>query len=88
MSTQNMYTVYDAAAQAYGPPFFSRTHGEAIRSFESACADPQRDFFKHATDYSMWHIGQFDDQTGAIIPAPLNCLSKAHEVVARQPQAA
>ena len=39
----------------------------AIRSFSDAVQDQDSAFNKHPEDYSLWEIGEFDDQTGEII---------------------
>lgn len=84
-----IYSVFDAKAEAYLPPIFQRTHGEAIRSFESAVTQPDHQFHNHAEDYTLFHVGEFDDSTGAIekvlTPVPL---AKGNEVLARQASAA
>lgn len=85
----NMYSVYDSKVEAYAQPIFMRTHGEAIRSFESACNNEQHEFSKHASDYTLFHIGSYDDSDATfecnMTPIPL---AKAHEVVARLASAA
>jgi len=75
MSTKNVYSVHDSKAEAYLDPFFARSHGEALRSFEDAIGTPEHPFNRHSADYTLVHIGTFDDQTGTIepllIPSPL-----------------
>jgi hypothetical protein len=61
-----IFTVYDAKAEAYLPPFFAATNGLAIRMFEAACNDPDHTFFKHASDYTLFCIGTFDDAKAVI----------------------
>lgn len=79
-----MYSIFDNKAEAYNTPFFQRTHGEAIRSFETACADPQTDFFKHAGDYALFFIGSFDASSGVVQPEALpSLLANGHEVLSR-----
>lgn len=78
------YSVYDSAADVYSMPHQFRSHGEAIRSFESGVADPSTPFHKHAEDFSLFHIGQFDDSTGMNIPLSVPVpLARAHEVKSR-----
>nr|QJB20073.1 MAG: nonstructural protein [Microvirus sp.] len=82
---KNVYTVHDAKAEAYLDPFFARSHGEAIRSFESAIATPDHPFNRHAKDYSLVHIGTFDDATATLEPHLLpNVLASGLEVSSRQ----
>lgn len=56
-----IYTVYDAAVGAFMTPFFARSHGEALRSFQDAINDPKSNLSRHLHDYSLFHIGDFDD---------------------------
>ena len=62
----NIYAIRDLKAEAYMTPFFARTHGEAIRMVQNAVNDPQSGFHKHAADYILFMIGQFEDLTGHI----------------------
>ena len=59
-----IYSVYDKAVGAYMQPFMVRSSGEAVRSFTEACNDPQKPFGKYASDYSLYHHGYFDDNSG------------------------
>lgn len=58
------YSVRDKAVEAFLPPFFVRHTGEAIRSFADAVLDEKHQFNKHSSDYTMYHIGTFDDVSG------------------------
>lgn len=55
------YTVYDSATEAHMRPFFALTDGEAIRSFSDAVNDPQSAFSKHPADFTLFSIGEYDD---------------------------
>lgn len=57
----NMYCVFDEKAEAYLPPFFVQTEGQALRAFTDAVNDPQHNFGKHPHDYTMWFVGTFSD---------------------------
>jgi len=54
-------SVYDAAVKAFMQPFFCRSKGEAVRSFADACQDDKSNFYKHASDFTLHHLGYFDD---------------------------
>jgi hypothetical protein len=56
-----VYTVHDKAVGAFLQPFFSRSKGEAIRSFTEACNDANSQFNKHAGDYVLFELGEYDD---------------------------
>lgn len=68
-----IFTVYDAATEAFLQPFFAPTVGAALRIFGEACDDPNHQFVKHAGDYTLFHIGVYDDASAAIdaLMAPL-----------------
>lgn len=63
-----MCAVYDAATGAYTQPFFVRSKAEAIRSFADAVGDEKSPFCAHPSDYSLFCLGEYDDQTGAVTP--------------------
>lgn len=67
-----IYTVHDSKAEAYLPPFFSSAHGLAIRGFEDAANKEGHPFNQHPGDYTLFHVGEFDEQTGII------SISKTH----------
>lgn len=58
--------MYDAAAQVFGRPFFVQATGMAVRSFgdEVRRADANNDLYKHPEDFSLYHLGSFDDNMG------------------------
>lgn len=60
-----VFSVYDAAVKAFMQPFFSRSRGEAIRSFSDAVNDEKSNFNRHAADFSLHAFGSFDDNSGA-----------------------
>lgn len=62
----NIFSVYDAKVEAYMQPFFSRSTGEAVRSFQDISSDPNHMISKHPEDFFLYHLGTFDDQTSVI----------------------
>ena len=61
-----VFSVYDAAAKAYLPPFFLPATGMAIRTFSDAVNDPAHQFHRHASDYTLMEIGSFNDSIGVL----------------------
>lgn len=59
-------SVYDSKADAYLPLFTSPTHGTAIRAFEGAVNQEGHQFQQNAADYTLFSLGDFDEQTGKI----------------------
>ena len=63
-----IYTINDSKAAFYGQPFYARSNGEAIRTFEGAVRTdtPDNQLNKYPADFSLFEIGEFDEQTGKI----------------------
>lgn len=59
-----IFTVYDSKAEAYLQPFYMQSTGQALRSFEDTVNDTNTQFHKHAADFTLFEIGNFDDSTG------------------------
>ncbi len=57
-------SVFDSKADAYMQPFYSISRGSAIRSFMDAAQDEGHEFAKHAEDYTLFYLGEFDQQSG------------------------
>jgi len=62
-----MYTCYDAAAQAYLPPFVTPSERDALASFTEAANDPQSNICKYPKDFTLLQIGEFDERTGVLV---------------------
>lgn len=59
-----VHSVLDKAVGAFLQPFYSRSRGEAIRSFSDACSKPESPFWQHSDDYVLYYFGEFDDGSG------------------------
>jgi len=62
------FSVYDAKAEAYLRPYFADTKGLAMRAFRDAVNDPQHEMHRHAEDYTLFAVGEFDVMTGMFTP--------------------
>lgn len=73
-----MYSVFDKKVEAYMPPVYFRSEGEAKRSFVDALQNNQQ-FIAHRSDYSFAFIGLFDDNLGSVEPnvAPIHVMDGA-----------
>jgi len=61
-----MFCVYDSKVGAYLPPMFFRSNGEALRAFASAANDVKHDFYRYASDYTLFEIGAFHDDSAVV----------------------
>lgn len=66
---QQIFAVFDSKAGAYLRPFMFDSQGMAIRAFMDVLKDPKHEFALHPEDYTLFHIGEFDNKT-----AVYNCL--------------
>lgn len=71
-----VFSVYDKAVGAFLPPFFSRSRGEAIRSFMEACSNAEHQFNKHRADYTLYVFGAWNDNSGSFeVGEPMRLIS-------------
>jgi hypothetical protein len=59
-------TVFDKGAAAYNRPFFVPSLGLAIRGFQDELNREAEDnpMFKHPSDFELYSLGSFDDNSG------------------------
>lgn len=72
-----VFTVYDVKAESYTKPFFERSTATAVRAFTDAVNEEGSDFQRHAEDYTLFHVGGFDDQKGTFAPLEPRSLGNA-----------
>lgn len=61
-----IFAIHDAKAKAYNQPYFLHTVDMGIRSFTDAVINTESQFHHHPLDYSLFHIGTYDDETSII----------------------
>lgn len=61
-------SVRDRAVDAFMRPIFVPAAGAAIRSFSDEVnrVSPENEMNRHPSDYDLYELGQFDDQTGIL----------------------
>lgn len=62
----NIYAIYDEGAKAYATPFFMHNDGLAIRAFQDNVNSDDSQIAKHADQFHLFRIGEYDDQTGEL----------------------
>lgn len=65
-----VFCVYDSATGAYMQPFFARSTGEALRSFTELANDPKTSVHKYPSDYTLFLLGFWDDNSGIFSTSP------------------
>lgn len=65
MQIFKVFSIYDEKSKAFLRPFLLSEVGQAIRAIHDCLTDPQHDFAKHPSDYTLFQLGEFDDSTGS-----------------------
>lgn len=82
-----VFSVYDTVASRYFPPLFRLEHGEALRDFKDMANDPGLVISKHASDFKLYYLGEWDDSTGrftcADVALDLGCAKTFQDVPPR-----
>lgn len=63
----NCYVIRDQRT-SFMTPTFDYNDQSAIRNFEHAVLQKESLFNSHAEDYSIYRIGEYDNNTGVITP--------------------
>lgn len=82
-----VFSIYDKAVGAFVQPFYSRSQGEALRSFSEAVNKEGNQLKSHASDYTLYRLGEWDDNNGLYgcsdpirVISALECLADAGRV--------
>lgn len=73
--------LYDRAIDAYGPALTYHTRNEAIRQFKDAANEKGGNINKSPTDYELWQIGTYDDNTGELTPNDRERVARAEDLI-------
>lgn len=60
---KSIYVVFDSKTKLFGMPFMSVNQGAAIRDFEYAANDRNNDIGRYPTDFGLYFLGTFCDET-------------------------
>jgi len=76
-----IYSVFDSKAESYTPPFVDNAEGRALRTFADCCNDQGHQFGKHPEDYTLFCLGEFNDDTGAIDQDKIRSIATGHTIL-------
>lgn len=77
----SIFAVYDVKVGAYMQPFFSPSVGSALRSLTDAVNDQKHEFSRHAEDYTLFILGNWDDASGLFDTSPPESVVTCRELV-------
>lgn len=79
-----VFSVFDSKLATFGRPWFQMTDAAALREFADAVNDgsnPNNQWHSHPEDFSLYLVGQFDDQQGELIPCAPSSLVTASSLI-------
>ncbi|QXP08494.1 MAG: nonstructural protein [Arizlama microvirus] len=59
-----IYSIFDEKAKAYAQPFYMQQDGLAMRAFGDLVNDKTSQLNKHPVDFTLWCLGEYDDNSG------------------------
>lgn len=62
----SVFAVLDSKANAFMTPVHFMYKGQATRWFDDVLKERDLPFSKHPEDYSLYHLGYFDQYTGRL----------------------
>lgn len=65
---QRLFAVRDGKVEQFFPPMCFQTPGAAQRWFEDLINNDKTELYKHPGDYVLYSIGEFDTDTGILVP--------------------
>jgi len=63
-----IFTIFDAKAEAFLRPFCLPTVAHARRELAEVMQQPTGPFVDYPEDFTLFHVGEFDDETGEVQP--------------------
>lgn len=73
-----LFSIYDVKAQFYHEPLVFKSRGEAIRWFADGVnrVNDKSQLYLHPEDFTLFHIGQWNDLKGLVEPCVPYSLGK------------
>lgn len=61
-----IFSIYDNAVKTWAPPFTVQHVQYALRYFETLANDQKSDVAKYPSQFHLFELGEFDDETGDV----------------------
>lgn len=75
------FCAHDSKLGVFLPPFFMQHAGQALRAWEDLCNDGKSMMARHPTDFQLYEIGYFSEDTGALVAGDPKQIATATEFV-------
>lgn len=72
MTILQCLAIRDVKVEAFNRPFFTPAIGAGERAFtdEVNRQDASNEMNRHPADFSLYHLGSYDDSSGTLLPLP------------------
>lgn len=65
-----VFAIFDGKAEYYMTPFMVPTVAHAVRGIMDECARPDSIIARHPSDFALYQVAEWDDQTGRYTSLP------------------
>ena len=76
-----MFSIYDTKSETYFQPIFLMNEAMMLRQFADMANDKDCAISKHPEDYTLYHLGSWQDQDSKIKTINKTLIASAHEHV-------
>lgn len=77
----NIYTIFDSVSKTYNKPFYQSNDDTACRAFTNAINDSESQLSLNPSDFTLYYLAEFDDESGEIHVAKQSKIAHGPEVV-------
>lgn len=81
-----VFSIFDTKAKLYGQPFFSKNQATAVREF-SLAVNGTGMMSEYPEDFTLYCVGNFNFDSGALIPADPESITQGIHLVHTDPTA-
>lgn len=79
------FALFDSKASFFNTPFFMPHRGQAVRAVIELGSDLSTTVGRHPADFHLYEVGEFDDQTGILVPLPPTSLGPVLSMLPQAP---
>lgn len=65
---KQIFSVQDVKVSVFYPPVVLHNEAEARRMMSDVVRNPETQIAKHVEDFRLFRLGEFDDNSGAVLP--------------------
>lgn len=76
-----MFSIFDSKAEAYQTPYYVLNEALAVRPVQDAANNGEHPIGRNPADYTLFHVGAFDDEQCEITPIVKKVICNCLELV-------